>query len=178
MTQINFDQAQNIALDKIGSDCAIIAEYIIEKPYGWYFNFQSRKYIETGDFREMLVGSGGFIVEKETGNVVKFGSAYPLEKNFEIYEKGLIGKTEFIIKEVRGINLAVRLLLKLRMSYIEPEFAYGVEWKIPKEFNEKQIKAALSNLPYTYRNQKFYFRSDVFEQIDNSNCLVYELRNK
>lgn len=85
---ITFDEAQIIALEKIGADCVILTRQTLEKPYGWYFSFQSKKYLETKNFSDMLVGSGGFIVEKETGKVVEFGSAYSLEKNFEIYEKG------------------------------------------------------------------------------------------
>ena len=61
---MTFEEAQNIALSKINSDCDILSDSIIEKPYGWYFNHQSKKYIETGNISEMLVGSGGFLVEK------------------------------------------------------------------------------------------------------------------
>ena len=176
MSVISFEEAQNIALDKIGSDCAIIANSIIEKPYGWYFSFQSKKYLETGDFREMLAGSGGFIVEKETGSVVEFGSVYSLEKNFEIYEKGLVGFNDLVILKVRDTNESVRLLNRLQMFYVEPEFAHGVEWKIPKTYNEKQLKQAISKLPCIFENQNFYFNYDAFKKIDSSKCLDYELR--
>lgn len=74
------------------------------------------------------------------------------------------------------MNQAVRMLYKLGMTYIKPEFAHGVEWKVPKRFSEKQIKSALSNLPHTFENQNFSFSFDVFEKIHNSGCLVYELR--
>ena len=81
---ITFEEAEKIALNRIGEDCALIMDGIIEKPYGWYICFQSKKYLETGNFSDKLVGSGGFIVEKETGNLIEFGSAFPLEENFKI----------------------------------------------------------------------------------------------
>jgi hypothetical protein len=174
---ITFEEAERIALDKIGEDCALYYEDIIEKPYGWYFSFQSRKYIETGNLSEMLVGSGGFIVEKESGRIVNFGSVNTREKNFEIYEKGFLGVNyDLIVKRVKNLNQAVRLLHSLRMYYIETEFAYGVEWKISKTFNEKQIKNALSNLPYTFPNQIFSSNFEIFQEINDSKCLEYELK--
>lgn len=174
---ITFEEVKQIALDTIGLDCALYEDSIIEKPYGWYFCFQSKKYIETGDFREMLAGSGDFIVERETGEVIQFGSAYSSERYFKIYEKGFLGKKyDLIIIKVKNMNLAISLIHKLGMRYVEPEFAYGVEWKIPQEYNEKQIKFALSNLPYTFNNQNFFSSFEVFEEIDKSNCIIYELR--
>ena len=173
---ITFDEAQKIALEKIPRDCELLENSIVEKYYGWYFCFQSKKYIETGNFSEMLIGSGGFIVEKENGKIVEFGSAYILETNFEIYEKGLIGHNDLIILEVKDINQAVRLLNRLQMLNVEPELAHGVEWKIPKKYNEKQFKQAISKLPCIFENQNFYSSYDVFQKIDDSKCFDYELR--
>lgn len=173
---ITFEEAEQIVIDRIGPDCAIVSDSIVEKPYGWYFNFQSKKYVETGDFREMLVGSGGFIVEKENGKISELGSHYTLEENFEIYEMGLAGKQDLVILKVKDLNRAVKLLHKLGMTYVEPESAHGVVWKIPQRFNEKQIKAALSNLPHTFQNQRFYFAIEVFKEIYESDCLIYELK--
>ena len=174
---ISFDEAQKIALNKIGADCALLRDELIEKPYGWYFRLQSKKYIETGNISDMLVGSNGFLVEKETGNVVEFSSAYSLEKNFEIYEKGFLRRNlDLVITKVFDLREAVRLLNRLQMKYIEPEIAHGVEWKVPKVYNEKQIKEAISNLPCVFQNQNFYFRYDEFHKIDNSKCFEYDLR--
>ncbi len=174
---ITYQEAEKIALDKIGKNCALLSKQIIEKPYGWYFNFQSKKHLETGNFSEMLIGSGGFIVERENGQVVEFGSAYSIEKNFEIYEKGFLGSNyDLIILQVKDINQAVRILHKLRMTVVKPEAAYNVEWKNPQTYNEKQLKIALSDLPFTFENQNFYYKFEFFKQIDDCACLEYELR--
>lgn len=58
----------------------------IQKPYGNIYFFNSKRYAETGDFRYSVV-RGPFLVEKETGRVVNFGTAYPNEYYFEAYEK-------------------------------------------------------------------------------------------
>ena len=173
---ITFEEARTIALKNIPSDCDILPDSIIEKPYGWYFNFQSKEYIKTGNIRAILVGGGGFVVEKESGKIFYFGSAFSVEENFKIYERGLIGRKDLIILKVRELNESVRLLNRLQMTYVIPEFEHGVVWKIPKPYNEKQIKEAITKLPFTFKNQIFSSRYDEFEKIDDSKCFDYELR--
>ena len=173
---ISFEEAEKIALRHIDADCVLLKEAIVEKPYGWYFHTQSKKYIETGNISYMLAGSGGFIVEKEIGKVIEFGSAFPREKNFKIYEKGLIGRSDLVVLKVRDTKETVKLLNSLQMIYVEPEFEYGIEWKIPKIYNEKQLKGAISKSPCVFENQNFYFSYEAFQKIDNAKCFDYELR--
>lgn len=174
---ISYQEAIKIAENRIPSDCALFLEETIEKSYGWYFCFQSKEYIETGNISEMLLGNGGFLVEKENGNVIEFGSAYSPEKNFEIYEKGfLIEKLDLVITKVFDLRESVRLLHRLHLTYFEPEFAAVATWKTPKIYNEKQIKDAVSKLPCVFKNQNFYFRYDEFQKIEKSKCFEYELR--
>lgn len=124
----------------------------------------------------MLVGSGGFLVEKENGNVVEFGSAYSVEKNFQTYEQDFSGKNfDLIITKVFDLRETVRLLNRLQMTCVEPEFEHGTSWKIPKIYNQKQIKEAISKLPCVFKKQNFYFRFDEFQNIDKSKCFEYEL---
>ena len=173
---ISFEEAEKIALGYINSDCVLLKESIVEKPYGWYFHSQSKKYVETKNISDLLVGSGGFIVEKESGKVIEFGSAFSLEVNFKIYEKGLIGRNDLVVLKVRDINETVRLLNRLRISYVEAKFDQGLEWKIPKIYNEKQLRTAISKQPCVFQNQNFYLRYDEFQKIDESRCFDYELR--
>jgi hypothetical protein len=172
---ISFEEAKVIAESQIPSHHSFVE--IIEKPYGWYFYSQSKAHIESGDFRHMEIGSGGFIVERVEGRIISFGSAYSREENFKIYEAGLAHKSyDLTVTKVRDLNSAIRLLKKLSMTFVKSEFEHNVEWKIPKEFNEKQLKEVLQNLPYTFTNQKFYFRYKEFEQMKNSKVLDYELK--
>lgn len=173
-TMITFEEAEIIAKNKISSEHSIVKK--IKKPYGWYFFSQHNEFIRTRNIQYLEVGSGGFIVEKETGRVVEFGSAYSLEKNFEIYEKGFAYKKyDLTILKVNDLNSAIRNLKKLSMRFVIPEFENGVWWEIPQEYSEKQIKEILQNLPYTFTNQKFYFRHSEFEEMQKSKCLEFEL---
>ncbi|MGR2855596.1 hypothetical protein FY046_06010 [Erwinia sp. 1181_3] len=54
---------------------------------GWFFCFQSREYLETGEFSAQLAGNSPFIVDKDTGDVHELGTAYPIEKYLQDYEE-------------------------------------------------------------------------------------------
>lgn len=68
-------------------DCLVIlSELTIEKDYGWIFFYQSRKYLETGEFSHILAGNGPVVFESESGAVHHLGShKHPDEliRNFE-----------------------------------------------------------------------------------------------
>lgn len=66
---ITFEQAKQIALKTIGPNCGLIEAATQEKPYGWYFMYQSKAWLRTRDIHHMLLGNGGFIVEREDGRV-------------------------------------------------------------------------------------------------------------
>ncbi len=173
---ITFEEAKQIALDKIRPDCALIDDATMEKSYGWYFRYQSKAYIQSGDVRDMLFGSGGFIVERDDGYVFEFGSAYPLERNLVAYEAGFKYETyDLTILSVSDIQQTVRLLLSLRMKYVIPEEENGTVWKIPRGYTEVQIRSALTSLPYTFLDQKFHFQYEVFLSIDKAGCCKYQL---
>jgi hypothetical protein len=65
----------------------MIYDDIIKKTYGNIYSFNSKEYILTGDFNKSLVGAGFFLVEKETGRVVAFGTA-AYESKIKAYENG------------------------------------------------------------------------------------------
>lgn len=52
----------------------ILSERTIEKDYGWIFFYQSRKYLETGEFSYTLAGNGPVVFERESGAVHHLGT--------------------------------------------------------------------------------------------------------
>jgi hypothetical protein len=61
-----------------GADGVVILESkTIEKPYGWAFFYNSRKFIETGELLYCLVGGGPVVVLADTGAIHELGSARP-----------------------------------------------------------------------------------------------------
>lgn len=60
----------------------------IEKDYGWVFLWQSKRYIESGDLRDMLIGNCPVLITKE-GKLVLLPTSHPVEESLRRYELGL-----------------------------------------------------------------------------------------
>jgi hypothetical protein len=67
----------------------VVEDSTIEKPWGWIFFYQSKKYIETGVFMHRLAGNGPVFFNKETGEVDFFGSIPSLDALLAEYERRL-----------------------------------------------------------------------------------------
>jgi hypothetical protein len=173
---VDFEEAKEIAKKHIGDECGLIEKYTIEKHYGWYLSAQSKRFIETGNFLDMTIGSGGFLVERENGRVIEFGSAYSPETWLENYEKGFkYNAYDLTILQVKNLSATIEALLELDMQYVIPELENGVEWRIPKYYTFKELKQLLSNLPYTFKGQSFWHRVDIFDHINETKCCNYSL---
>jgi len=70
-------------------DCAVLEDKTIEKPWGWVFFYQSKSFIETGDFREMLGGNAPIIVNRDTSELTYTGTAQDVEFYIKEYENSL-----------------------------------------------------------------------------------------
>ncbi|MEM6483625.1 MAG: YrhB domain-containing protein [Pseudomonadota bacterium] len=71
-------------------DVNIVDDATVEKNWGWVFFYQSKKFLETGDASLALAGNAPFIVNRQTGDIVATGTAWPVEKYIEDYETQLL----------------------------------------------------------------------------------------
>jgi hypothetical protein len=80
---ITFEEAKHIAKTHLkGSTIvAVKEEGIVEKSFGWYFPIKSK----TG---ELIIGSKGFIVDREDGHVFTLGSSFTPKRDFAACEAG------------------------------------------------------------------------------------------
>lgn len=67
----------------------IMDEHTIERSWGWMFFYQSKRFIETGDHLQGLVGNAPYLVNKETGAFGFTGTAYTPGELIEMYENEL-----------------------------------------------------------------------------------------
>lgn len=74
-------------MDSPDDPSVIIETNTIEKPFGWVFFYNSKKFVETGVFRYRFAGNGPVIVNKKTGAVEFYGSNKPVEQIIEEYEQ-------------------------------------------------------------------------------------------
>lgn len=74
----------------VPGDCLVILENkTIEKEYGWYFFSSSKKYLKTQSFKDKAVGNGVILVEKESGQIIQFGTAFSSKYYIQEYENFL-----------------------------------------------------------------------------------------
>lgn len=73
----------------VGGDggVVILDEWTVVKPYGWILYYNSRKFVESGDMLESLVGHGPVIVASATGEVVETGSRLPGGVQIKSFER-------------------------------------------------------------------------------------------
>ena len=72
----------------------VIEKNTIEKPFGWVFFYNSKRFVETGESRYRLAGNGPVIVNKHTGSVEFFGSTKPPLEFVAEYEQKLAEGTQ------------------------------------------------------------------------------------
>lgn len=66
----------------------LLLEYTITEDFGWVFFYNSIKFVETQDMSFALFGNSPFIVDKESGEVIRTGTARPIEFYIEKYKLG------------------------------------------------------------------------------------------
>jgi hypothetical protein len=64
--------------------------WTLEKPFGWIFFYNSKKFLETGEFRYRLAGNGPVIVNKFDGSIQFLGSSPSELLLLEKYEESWI----------------------------------------------------------------------------------------
>lgn len=85
---VNFSEAVEKATEYLkNTDIPVVITLQGRFPEGWFFCFQSREYLETGEFSAQLVGNSPFLVDKDTGEIHELGTAYPIEKYLQEYEE-------------------------------------------------------------------------------------------
>jgi hypothetical protein len=149
----------------------------IERHYGWVFFYQTKRFIETRDFFDGLIGSGGILVENNGGRCIEFGSGHSTEISLKIYEAGYLDHDDFdiVISAISNLDEALDLLLGLEIDFVKPEVAYGETWRIPTNYSPIQLRERLLKLPCRFRLGRLNRRYKALELLKKSSCLKYEL---
>jgi len=67
-------------------ELVILEDLTQEHDFGWVFFYNSKKYIESGDFRDALAGNAPLIVDRKSGQIHITGIARDIDfyiKNFK-----------------------------------------------------------------------------------------------
>lgn len=67
----------------------VVDEITIEKPFGWVFSYNTKKFVDTGVSDYRIVGNGPIIVNKHTGAIKHCPSYKTVEESIKEYEDTL-----------------------------------------------------------------------------------------
>jgi len=60
-----------------------------EYEFGWVFVYATKKFVETGDAKHVLVGGARLIVDRNDGQIYSTGTAHGLEHYIAEYRRGI-----------------------------------------------------------------------------------------
>lgn len=66
----------------------ILNDQTQEHDFGWVFFYNTREYIEDGDFSAALAGNAPLIVDKSSGQLYETGTAHSIEHYISAYRQG------------------------------------------------------------------------------------------
>jgi hypothetical protein len=175
---ITYEQAQQIIISRIGDERGLVEEETLEKPYGWYFYVQSKKWIKTRAFEDEMIGSAGFLIERENGRVVEFGSGQSVKIQLEHYEAGF--RYEFYILTILAVydvQNTFRALQHLRLIDLNVELDLPRKKFLihPTEHGHEFFKTILSTLPFTFPVHHYYFQHEVLFKVKQARWFEFEL---
>lgn len=174
---ITKDKAIEIVTQSLGKKMAVMPEKTLEKENVWVIYVQTKKYLETGDDGYMAVGWGGILVEKSTGKMHHFNTLTSLEQSLKILELGYLKYSNWDIEitKVFDIVQTTKMLLDLDLSYVIPEEAHGVTWKIAQPYTRDQLINRLKNLPARFNIGSLGYKYLVVDAFKHQKAFSYSL---
>ena len=125
-----------------------------------------------------MIGSNGYIIERENGRIVEFGSRYSPEVHFEHYEAGFRYKLYILtILAVHDVQNTFRALQYLRLIDLNLEIDTHRKkiWTQPTEQGHRFFETMLASLSYTFPVQHYYFQHDVLFKVKQARWFEFEL---
>ena len=163
------EQALSVAFSKASEGLVAVEDEAVELTNGWFFPWTSID-------GQRFLGSPGIIVNKESGEVFCVPSAWPLQRSFWAYEAGYVRSSYNIkITSVSDHDLTLDLLTALNISVVEPEFAHGTMWKVPRFLEREEISRMLSELPCIFRDVHIEHQLEEIEKSRSDNRCTFEL---
>jgi hypothetical protein len=135
---------------------------------GWYFPFLSEG---------PMAGCNGVIVNKQTGKLFHLGSAFPVERDLELYDRGYqFDSYDLVILEVRDRKQTLHALSRLHLDVVEPRTEHGVVWQVPRRMTSAELSAKLDQLPCILPAIRLYFDAEQLERARVAGWFTFETR--
>lgn len=181
-----FDQAEIFINKEVGKDFGIVKESIQDLSDFYGFTYQSRKYLETGNFEDMMIGQGYNFINKLDNRVFSYGSGYGFEEALKelrkkVSQEAEIKKTipdfeiqkrfDLRISSVENKQILVDTMLKFGLTYVIPEVVGSSIFRIAKNYKRTLFFEKLTDLPIIFHGMNQNELAElIIELIKNSSC--------
>jgi hypothetical protein len=166
---IGRDAALKLAERDIPEGIAVDGEAARELPSGWFVPYRS--------INGQLVGGGqGVIVNKRTGKLFRLGSAFPVQRDIDLYERGYQFESyDLVILEIADFDGTLRTLEELKISIVEPTWEGGTVWRIPRRLTRDELRDRLAKMPAVFGELRLYFDAEALERARTTGAFRCEL---
>lgn len=79
-------QVATMAVD-LGLDLVLLPERTMTTDVGWVFFYDSRRFLESGDPKDALIGNAPLLVDGRTGSLHLLGTERPVEAYLDDYRR-------------------------------------------------------------------------------------------
>lgn len=187
---IYLDLAKKYINTEIGTDFAIVPEGINDLEDFFSFTYQTKEFLETGNFSAMTIGQGYHFIHKKDQRIFPYGSRLSFEEAMnDLREKLAIEvriKTHKVnfeldvryniqINQIRNKQLVIDLFIKHRLEYIIPEVVGDSIFRISKPYKKNELLLRLDNLPTTFSEIQGHDMSYLIDDLLKSACCDFDL---
>ena len=175
--------ARQYLLENIGDDVDVVKEYAEDFEDLFYFSYQSKEFLKTKNFEDMLIGQGPIFIIKKDGRIVDYGSVWGSKKaridvitklnkerlirifqeDYDIWQDNY----SLVINKIyeddeEGI---ISLLLKYKLQYV---LTNQNKENSNHYFNKEQLQKKFKKLPLNLGNQFNDFIYNVVVELINT----------
>jgi hypothetical protein len=162
--------AREIAERQVPDSLAIADDRVLELQLGWFFPYRS------ATSGPPAAGSHGVIVNKTTGKVFRLGSAFPVERDLALYDKGYQSERyDLVITSIADLERTLDVLEDLAVSIVEPKYEHGTVWRIPRPLTRVELRARLARLPCVLCDLGLYFKVERLELARHEGSFEFEV---
>ncbi len=137
---------------------------------GWFFPYRP------ADHARVPIGTQGVIVNKETGATFGLGSAFPVERDLALYDKGYqFHYYDLVVTGIADMERTLDTLQGLEISTVEPTYEHRTVWRIPRPLSREELRSRVAKLPWVFGRLHLYFRAEVLEEARRNRFFQFEL---
>jgi len=154
--------AEKWVMDSRGPKCAICSSPLFEDDSYFVFCWNLKRYFETGDFHDCLLGPGPTVLDKRDGRIFEYGSGcatkpveeFVAEHRLRDERQSLVRRSfpdydmrkpyRVFIRNIYNSRRLLELLESFELPYVIPEIETDTIWRVPKQYNKKLLRKRLS----------------------------------